>query len=410
MQKSGLHNDTGKGTVYMEKKKILISFLDHRETDGRVFYRELRTIGHFFTDSLSISIVSIVKSNDCASFSVEEDDIVYEGNPIHIYRIIRPAGFSKAEKVKIQFQLHREIRKLLKMVNPDFYFIADVREVNDAVRCYWKKDTVLIYDSHEDYVRQALDYGSGIKKYYDGFCFYLTERRNLRKFDAVFCTDEHLLGKYSQPRYHAKKVHLLRNYPYYDARFSEFTREFAFHDTLKMVYIGGVDKYRGIIESVEYIQQFNQETEGKRITLDVYGNDTEIAKAVSTASNVFFHDWIDQSVLMEKLKTEYDVGLCLWQPIPKFFLNLPIKNFDYMGAGLPFITSNFGNLKIHAEKSRAGFCIEPTSYEEFKQAALKLFDPNIRKKLSDNGLRYVKEEASFQTEAKPLIELIQERI
>lgn len=392
----------------MERKKsILISFLNHRETDGRVFYREVRTIGQYFKDKLSINILSVDKSNDNKGFTVEEEEIIYEENPIRLYRIKRPAGSNLIGKLAIHWQLHNEIKRLLNSIKPDVYFIADVREIKDAVECFAQTNTHLIYDSHEDYVRQALDYGSGIRKYIDAIFFYLTEYVNISKFDSVFCTDEHLLQKYKQKKYRAKNVFLLRNYPFYDSKFSDFTRDFSSTNLLRMVYIGGVDRYRGIIESAKYITRFNREHLGKTLTLDIYGNDTDIAKRISKGDGVFFHDWIDQSALMNKLKNEYDVGLCLWQPIPKFFLNLPIKNFDYMGAGLPFLTSDFGNLRVHAEKSQAGLCINPKSYDEFKNASLQLFDPNVRKRLSDNGLRYVKEEASFQVEAKPLIELLE---
>src|SRR4029078_461855 len=95
----------------------------------------------------------------------------------------------------------------------------------------------------------------------------------------------------------------------------------------------------------------------------------------------------------------YDVVVCLWHPLEKFHRNLPLKNFDYMGIGLPILTSNFGNLAKYAILSGAAICIDPLSYPEFEAAVLELFNTEKREELGRNGLEYTRSLASFEREA-----------
>ena len=388
------------------RPKLLVSFLNHRVTDGRVFYRVVRHIVNTFGERIEVVAINLLRRDQSKLVELEEIELSCDSHTIHCYQICVPKSCSVINKIIWKLRIGNVIAETVKQINPDLFYIADVREIPAAVKALKQTGTSVIYDSHEDYVRQALDYGKNkALKRFTALRFAYYEKAFIRRFDAVFCTDEFLEKKYTRKEYHAKYVSLVRNYPYYDKCNDGFARTFAETDVLKSVYIGGVDPYRGVIESSEYIKKYNA-SHNRRVVLDIYGTENEISREISDNISVFFKGWIDHKELMMKLRNEYDIGLCLWQPIPKFYTNLPIKNFDYMGAGLPIITSNFGNLYVHATKSGAGFCIDPQIYDEFEQAIDCLFDPIIRGQYSSNGLKYVKE-ASFQSEAIPMMKVIE---
>ncbi len=279
---------------------------------------------------------------------------------------------------------------------------SDVREIAFATRLSEMLNSKLIYDSHEDYIRQVLDYGNKSFRSYVWACAFLyIEARFIKKCHHVFCTDEFLHKKYNSWYYYAKKVVLLRNFPLLKAD-DQLQRNFKKNDTLKLVYIGGINQFRGVIEAAQYIKKFNEIAAPRKLELTIYSPANDITNDLVKRFGITHYDWIDYEELMSKLY-DYDVGICLWLPIKKFYRNLPLKNFDYMSVGLPFITSNFGNLKKYVEDSGAGICIDPNSYKDFESAIKKMFDPEYRRKLGISGLLWANREGNFAVEAREYV-------
>ena len=282
---------------------------------------------------------------------------------------------------------------------------SDVREIRFATRLGKRLRSKLIYDSHEDYVRQVLDYQDGVfKKYVWAGLFYCLELQYIRQFDHVFCTDEYLLEKYQGLAYAARSVTLLRNFP---VMMANSDRHPLYRDThkLRLLYIGGVNQYRGIIETAGYVYRFNQRMNTKKLEFTIYSPDHDIVQALVTKYDIKHVSWMNYEELMAELG-HYDVGTCLWLPIKKFCRNLPLKNFDYMSQGLPIITSNFGNLEKYINVSGAGICINPKSYHEFEQAIVPMFDGSYRRQLGEKGREWVQREGNFETEGRPYVDAI----
>jgi glycosyltransferase involved in cell wall biosynthesis len=265
-----------------------------------------------------------------------------------------------------------------------------------------------IYDSHEDYFRQAYEYGRRRPiALLRGLALRVQELLLLRFFAAVFCTDEFLHQRYGKRYYGIRRLHLLRNLPFVPDLPVPNHAERSDNE-LKLVYIGSVNEHRGLRECAEYVQRFNS-TYGpaRRLSLSVYGPPHTIVQDLDARGELDHHGWIEYPDLMAALR-RYDVGVCLWLPIKKFQRNLPLKNFDYMAAGLPVLTSNFGNVGRYLELSGGGIAIDPTSYEEFERAILRLFDPVTRQELAASGRRFIEDTGGFARESRPYVEVIEE--
>lgn len=393
----------------MQKKlNILFLALHHRVNDPRLRYREIGIIQDKVPESkvvmLTLSrnykgnLVDFVKRH-ISSQRYEIEHVGIEHKLLNKLPIIE-----YPYKLFLKIHLFFYMLNVSKSVNPDVVQASDARElfiamiISKVCRCN------VIYDSHEDYVRQILDFETGILKYLLALKVMFYEVMFTRFFYAVFCTDEFLVEKYSKKIYGIKRLSILRNYPYI---IKEKQRVYEKKDILKLVYIGGVNKYRGVIECAEYVKLFNSEHIDKKLEFDVYSPKTQITDDLKQRGLINHTEWIDYQDLMNLLYC-YDIGICLWLPIPKFYRNLPLKNFDYMASGLPIITSNFGNLKKYLIESEAGVCINPTSYEDFRVNILEMFDPAVRKIYSLNGLRWVKEYGSFEKEAKEYVAIFKE--
>jgi glycosyltransferase involved in cell wall biosynthesis len=77
-----------------------------------------------------------------------------------------------------------------------------------------------------------------------------------------------------------------------------------------------------------------------------------------------------------------------------------------MAAGLPVLTSDFGNIGKYARASGGAICIDPTSYDAFESAITQLFQPALRRQLGEAGRSFVRREASFEREAAEYVEVM----
>lgn len=391
---------------------ILFIGHSHRITDPRLRYREMSAIKDRYKDA-QFFFLQYKKRTDLKGLRLTAKVLatkeVVSGLEVNYLQVVDDRSRLATLLGIVSAQYARSVAQLVKdhFAGKRINLIqaSDVRELAAGVQLQQELQCPLIYDSHEDYVRQALDYGKGTgKAYVWATLFAVAELRFIRKCKHVFCTDEFLVAKYSRRWYHACAVHLLRNFPYLPE--SRFPMPKSYHHSkrLSLVYIGGVNKYRGVIEAARYVQEFNQCNSERQLSLTVFGPSNELTRWLVSEFGIVHYDWIDYEDLMERL-ADYDVGLCLWLPIKKFYRNLPLKNFDYMSVGLPFITSNFGNLQKYVVASGGGVCIDPTSYEAFESAVEMMFDPKVREELGKNGSDWAHVEGNFVHEAKDYLEI-----
>ncbi|GAG53246.1 unnamed protein product, partial [marine sediment metagenome] len=176
-------------------------------------------------------------------------------------------------------------------------------------------------------------------------------------------------------------------------------------DKLKLVYIGGVNYKRGVIECAEFCRKYNNEVDKDILQFYLYGPENNSVKKLVDENLIIYKGYVSYKKIFDVLP-KYDIGVCLLQRINKFIRNLPMKNFEYMSVGLPILTSNFGNLKTYMNKSEAGICIDPNSYRDFKSAIDKLRNVDVRKQMSINGISYTKRFLLLDNEIKPYLDFI----
>ena len=392
------------------EKKILFLGLKHAHNDPRLFYREIRLLKDNIPD---LQVFFIKPSKNTESLLEWKLDPVNPNIPYFRYiKILYPPKFKNIfDKYINKFKVLMLLFKLTKLLKPDIIQASDAWELLLGVFLKIRTKAKLIYDSHEDYYRQILDYhGYKLNNVIKAVYIKLTEIFLIRFCDYIFCTDKYLLNMYKKKIYGKLNVYLLRNFPYYSNN-TICIRSNTYINTpiLKIVYIGGVNPFRGVKECAEYVNIFNRKYSNQKIEFHVYSKENKIISNLKKEKKIIHHKHIDYPRLMEKM-ADYHVGICLWLPIKKFYRNLPLKNFDYMGNGLPIITSNFGNLKKYIDESGSGICINPKGYDDFEHAIIKMFNPSNRKIYSMNGIEYVKRKASFQKEGKVYLEIIKKII
>jgi glycosyltransferase involved in cell wall biosynthesis len=383
--------------------KILFIGFNHLPKDPRLFHREMYILNKnnpeielYFAKNGKVYTYKELSNYKQNNFQGRKN--ILKGGKVN--KIIRRLAFLKRKILNLYY--NTLVFWKVKELRPDVIQASDAREILFTLLGKFFFGCRIVYDSHEDYFRQVVDYGDRhLISYFRAFPLSMCEMIFLRFFDCIFCTDDFLYQKYRKSIYKCKRVFLLRNFPIIES--GEIDREFINKDNLELVYIGGVNKKRGVIEVAKYVLKYNIKHHEKKLKFHVYSCDNELLDKLEKECSIIRHEYVDYEMLMKELK-KYDIGVCLWNDIPKFRRNLPLKNFDYMAVGLPIITSNFGNLKKYAEESGAAFCIDPMSYDEFESAINMLFDQRLRQKMGLFGRGYVERVASFNCEAKSYIE------
>ncbi|MEM5816583.1 MAG: glycosyltransferase, partial [Desulfitobacterium hafniense] len=86
------------------------------------------------------------------------------------------------------------------------------------------------------------------------------------------------------------------------------------------------------------------------------------------------------------------IGAVTLLPLPKYYKNIPIKQFEYMSCGIPVVGSNLPPITRFLTPYHSGLIVDPTQPEEIAQAFKTLLaDAKLRQEMGANGLKAVRE-------------------
>jgi glycosyltransferase involved in cell wall biosynthesis len=381
---------------------VLYLGFHHRHDDPRLFYRQMWVL-HARHPELRFCFLGHDRGPVAA-----HGEGTFRSCGLELQVKLLPQGSSRLRRALLWPRRAAAALSAVRAIRPAVIQASDAREILPALALAAASGAVPIYDSHEDYFRQAYDYGQKRPvALLRGLALRAQELLLLRCFAAVFCTDDFLRERYSSRRYGVRRLHLVRNLPFVPES-APPDHSLGSSSELRLVYIGSVNEHRGVRECAEYVRRFNAGfMPAKRLSFLVCGPKHPIVRELEAAGMLEHRPWIEYPALMSELP-RYDVGVCLLLPIKKYERNLPIKNFDYMAAGLPVLTSNFGNVGRYLELSGGGITIDPTSYDEFEHAVLRLFDPDTRQSFAASGRRFIEGTGGFGRESRAYVEVIEE--
>jgi glycosyltransferase involved in cell wall biosynthesis len=173
-----------------------------------------------------------------------------------------------------------------------------------------------------------------------------------------------------------------------------------------VIYAGGLSRIRGILELVEAFRGL--ELQGAELWLvgRFYDNAFEKEVLRSLPRNVRWLGWKDYSdvlCLYDKAK----VGALLLHPAPNHRDAMPIKIFEYLGAGLPVIASSLPQFDdvLHG----CGIQVNPLDIEKVRDAIRKLLtDESMLEQMSRIGRERVLTSFCWENEARKLLEFCSE--
>lgn len=308
---------------------------------------------------------------------------------------IRIAGCGMpGNRLDRMFLFSRKIYEKALEVDADIYHFHDPELLPYALKLK-RKGRKVIFDSHEDVPAQILDKDwipfflrriiSMLYKTYESYA--------VKRLDAVITATPHIAEQFKG---RAKKVEVINNYPKLD--------DIIFHDTpfqqrdSIVCYAGGISEQRGEKVMIEAMKDLDA-------TLILAGGHERGAIPDGEYKRIKYIGKISRDKVNE-LYGSSRAGLLLYQPAQNHFEAQPIKMFEYMSAGLPFVASDFPLWKRIVEENGYGICVDCGKTDEVRAAIRQLLDdPCKAQEMGKAGRKAVETRYNWNIEEQKLFEL-----
>ncbi len=341
----------------------------HRQEDVRVFHKECVSLAEAGYE------VYLVSCGD-----------TYDKHGVHIIG----AAERNVSRLQRMTRSAKAVYRAALDLDADVYHFHDPELIPCGIKLK-RRGKKVIFDDHEGLSAQILEKGwipkalrKPVSKVYGVY-----ETHAVSKFDAVVTATPYLAEELKSV---CENVVAVNNYPKLDdVEFHDVS--FAERDPI-VCYAGGIKEVRG----EKIMREAMNEVDG---TLIIAG-DHEIMDA---GNKVRYVGHLDRGGVND-LYGSAVAGLCILMPTRHFYNSQPVKMYEYMAAGLPFICSDFPGWMKVAEESRCGICVDPTDPHALAEAINRLLeDRETAQEMGRSGHEYVIRNCNWANEEKVLLDL-----
>ena len=293
-----------------------------------------------------------------------------------------------------------EAYKTSKKLKADIYHFHDP----ELLLVGWllkKKDNIVIYDIHEDYVTSILqkDYINKAMRKLIAKIYKLMEKFLIKNMELC------LAEKYYYDIY--KRGIQILNYPTINKKFMNAHPDHRKVED-KLVYTGNVTVERGALIHAK-IPRIHDSVSVHFVGKCARELSEEMYRIAGNQATKISIEGIDHFVEKEDIEYHYLshhwlAGIALFPPTEHYMKKELTKFFEYMNVGLPIICSNFPLWKEFIETYQCGIAVDPYNETEINEAIEYLRNNQEEAKvMGQNGRKAVIEELNWNSEATKLI-------
>ncbi len=368
--------------------KICILTTGHSPFDSRIFYKQAKSLQRICDD------ITIIGPYD------KEFEVVSG---------IKIKGIHKPKNLIERFLSLNDIVNKAIETNADIYHFHDFEIIYKAL--YIKKklpNAKIVYDVHEHYP-DMVSMSKKVPKLIRPLLTLMVDKSELfisKRFDFIITADEAVQSRFKSV---CKDVEVIHNYTQFDAKKNDDIKK-----EYDLIYQGGITIERGALQILKAIKELKKNlkyTNVKLIFVGPFGyakcKDILITYIEKNGlnDNVKFAGRVDHSVVREYMYKS-KIGLVPLLPEPKYFKNIPTKQFEYMSCGIPVIGSYMPPIKKYITAYKSGLVINPLDEKEIaKNIECLLEDEKLREEMGNNGIKAISEEFNWKNEEKKLIEI-----
>ncbi len=360
------------------KTKITHLTSAHPRYDTRIFIKEC---------------CSLTKINDYEVSLVVADglgDEVKDG--VKIYDVGQIEG-----RINRIFKTTKKVLQKAIELDSDIYHLHDPELMPIGLKLK-KMGKKIIFDAHEDLPKQVM-----AKHYLNYFVkvplsklIGYGERFLLRKYDYIVGATPMIRDKFLSHNLQAIDIN---NFPILD----ELIEINPTYSTHAICYIGLLYDTRGIREIVQAVEDLDV----KLIIAGKFHDEAfeEEIKALRGWGKVDFRGFVDREGI-KKILSESMAGLVTLHPTPSYIEAYPVKMFEYMGAGLTVIASDFPLYQSFVMQNGSGLCVDPLDVSAIKEAIQTVIcDLQLAKEMGEHGKNAIKEKYNWENEEAKLFEV-----
>ena len=290
-----------------------------------------------------------------------------------------------------------------KALDADVYHFHDPELIPVALLLR-KSGKNVVYDVHEDFPKDLL-----FKPYLPLWSRQLLSRL-AEGFEKLAC--RHFSGLVSVTPSIAARLQTVNrrtvivcNYPFPEELVGTEPQDWASR-SLAAAYVGTITPQRGIAEMVRAMALLPDSLDA---TLEIAGDQiSEQWTMLKGWSRVRFHGALDQPSTYRLLRS-VRVGVVCEHPIPTFLEAMPVKLFEYMGAGLPVIASDFPLWRKMLSGIECAIFVNPLNVREIADALEYLLTHSSEaEEMGRRGQAAVIDQLNWNTQLPKLVGLYSE--
>lgn len=307
-------------------------------------------------------------------------------------------GVSGKGRLNRMLKKGKAVYKRALELDADVYHFHDPELLRFAIRLK-RKGKIVIYDAHEDVPKQILDkhWIPGFARKFISMMFRAYERFVCKKISGIISVTEIICDRFKLAN---PNVQMIANYPLLQE--TQYLREIDVEPVPRRIcYVGGLFPKRGVKELVEAMEYVDAELV---LAGTFYPAEFEAdLKKMKGWSKVDFRGQVQRDEILKILKSS-SIGMVTLHPTASYMEALPIKMFEYMSAGIPFVASNFSFWKQIINAENCGCVADPLNANEIAQSIQYLLDnPEKAKTMGSNGYKAFMTKYNWSIEEKKLI-------
>lgn len=284
--------------------------------------------------------------------------------------------------------------------NAEVYHLHDPELMILGRRLTSKKKKV-IFDAHENYYKDIK------RKYWIpalirrpvAALYRGLEKISIGHFSGVVAATDEIHDMYKM--IHSNVV-VVKNYPVLKS--TPLPIKTSSFDGLHLIYIGGINKTRGIEEMLAAVDLIKDRVKVQLTLVGRFQNsvlETEILSRNYSFLN--YVGWKAHEEVFEYL-LDADMGLVLLHPLEQLVESLPVKLFEYMNSGIPVLASNFKFWEPYILEQGCGYMVDPLNIDAIAE---KLLEISSQKTLLEvqglKGRKAIEEKFNWEIESQKLL-------